>query len=850
MPTEKKLTINFDECILVATNLIHNFSQATLVKNPDALSELTKPNERTLHVFASIYLLDRVRFTLLVSKILATGHLEFNGQGFERTVAKFSEALETPAMLAERKASENKGRDLAVVVHGMADGIFYYSSTEQPDITPLSPAQHTKNYYLSLADYEYWYFKYGKENSAGETVLEWDHATSELMRLGRKTRYDPNAVRGRGSWFETDENGKKRFIYNTGKYLLVESDTGEFLPVKYYDFKGQFAYKANALEIPMVPPSDQMTHAELLRLRQFVFSFAWEEPIHAQYVLGWILMSAISGYLSWRPLMWVTAEAGSGKSFLIEAVYKLLGKASHLFNGSTTDKGIMQTMAIETLSILADEAEANDDASKARSKTLLTACRSAAAASPGTRTVGGSNGNARHSAIRSPAMIASINSVITEDADIQRVLQPRLLKHKDKMSAEDRAALKAHQDVERAYEASLTPIVSSKFISFAIHNSRAIIRVIDKFIDILQLDSGVPRTGKQYGTILACAYFIETLNADASEEDLRAWMRDNGITLNTMIDDNVVTDADRMLTKFLNANVDFEDSAGYRHRNSFHDLIHACFVPGFLGEKIDAKRAEKVLLNNGVAIKREGQRIQISNSFPRILEIFKDTAHSARPCAFLAREFCDADDRPFNKPRYFPTMNSTACTTIKFSKFADKTLIADFDLDLIEKTKMMEIGEDIMKKIKSTLINVVDLDGKPRRETTPILVQLVRDGGDSIRNISQADAQFALEKNGIMSCDGLVMISTNHPGVVRMIGQNTDIGKNYEKYLRSLKHSTREDVDFAGVRTEALCFKWPRIADDANVPNTVKKTEYKEVEALIPEIIPEKKDGNECRAPF
>lgn len=80
-------------------------------------------------------------------------------------------------------------------------------------------------------------------------------------------------------------------------------------------------------------------------------------------VLGWMAAARAGGALDYRPLMWLTGDAGTGKTTLQDIIKRVLG--NDLVKASDpTAAGIWQTLGLSTRPVLVDEAEPDPHSNK------------------------------------------------------------------------------------------------------------------------------------------------------------------------------------------------------------------------------------------------------------------------------------------------------------------------------------------------------------------------------------------------------------------------------------------------------------------------------------------------------
>lgn len=168
-----------------------------------------------------------------------------------------------------------------------------------------------------------------------------------------------NKVRGRGAWL--DESGK--FIYHCGDSVWTVDGQAKL------GMHGAFVYPHEA-EIPQPwdepVPEDKSPGLGLLELFK---TWNWARPeLDPILLLGWLGASVIGGALKWRPMVFVTGDAASGKSTIQEIIGLLFG-AGLLQTADTTSAGIYQEVKQSSLPIAIDELE--NDKNNLRTKGII-----------------------------------------------------------------------------------------------------------------------------------------------------------------------------------------------------------------------------------------------------------------------------------------------------------------------------------------------------------------------------------------------------------------------------------------------------------------------------------------------
>lgn len=175
-----------------------------------------------------------------------------------------------------------------------------------------------------------------------------------------------NAVRGVGSW--TDDEG--HLIYHTGHAILWRG--AWYQPGRI----GPHIYPA----APPIPRPAQTTEAPdpVPPLIQTLESWNWARPdLHPFIALGMIGVQMLCGALDWRPVFWLAAAAGSGKSEFQKLLKLLHGEGGLVQSTDATQRGITSQIGQSSLPVALDELEPGDERST-KEKAIIELARIAA----------------------------------------------------------------------------------------------------------------------------------------------------------------------------------------------------------------------------------------------------------------------------------------------------------------------------------------------------------------------------------------------------------------------------------------------------------------------------------------
>ncbi len=227
-------------------------------------------------------------------------------------------------------------------------------------------------------------------------------------------------VRGLGAW--RGENNE--LIWNCGDALYVNGvarPTGEI---------GEYFYPARPkIDHPWPSPVEYEDNPALSIYRALC-TWNWERPEIAPFlVLGSIGCMLLSGALPWRPSMFIVGDAAVGKSQLQYIINLSVGKAL-LSSADTTAAGIYQRVQMDARPVAIDELEAEADMRKVMAVVKLARL----AASGALMLRGGAEHKGTEFQARSSFFFSSINSPVTNAADISRLAVMSLRKLDEKSS--------------------------------------------------------------------------------------------------------------------------------------------------------------------------------------------------------------------------------------------------------------------------------------------------------------------------------------------------------------------------------------------------------------------------------
>lgn len=360
----------------------------------------------------------------------------------------------------------------------------FFFDMSSNDIKKLSNFSSTELF--ELMPLEYWEATY-----AGQRGVRWDQAKSDIKQASKNVgAFDPFRVRGTGVWFD-----RGRTIVNTGRSLIVDGQRSAMS-----EFKTNYVYVATRNKMPAIH-ANPLSVNETKPLLDACELLQWRDNKAWVFLSGWIAIARIAGAMPIRPHLWLTGGSGTGKSTVMDKIIRpaLGSEASRLYlQGGTTEAGIRQSIKADSLPIIFDEFETNNEATKERVQNLVELLRQAWSHTQGHVVKGSASGVASHYALSFAALVSSIRVSLDNDADRSRFTVVELAPHGSRREqwAQMKESLKLITEDfgERLFSRmiKMTPIVLQSYEVAA----DALSNVVNQ------------RFGQQYGMLIAGWYAL------------------------------------------------------------------------------------------------------------------------------------------------------------------------------------------------------------------------------------------------------------------------------------------------------------------------------------------------------
>ena len=379
---------------------------------------------------------------------------------------------------------------------------FYYQPRSTGQVMRLAASSHGAMNLCRLAPLAYWETLYPSKRG-----VSWTAAASDLFSQQAAVGiFDLESLRGRGAWWD-----QGRSVLHLGDRLVVDGISQPVID----DFASQFHYQRGAVihgPGKAVPLSDE----EALLVLAIADRFHWDVPASAMLLAGWVALAPLSGVLSWRPHIWLTAAAGSGKSAILERfVGVLLGDLVLPVVGNTTEAFIRQALRSDALPVVIDEAESNEKVDQQRIQQILALARYASSETRASIGKGSVAGEVQRFRVRSMFLLSSISTALKQGADRRRFVQ-LTLRRPAELPGEER---QSHWD---GLNQDLSELITQEFAARLIARTVSLIPVIRRSIAVFttvcsrHFDSQA--LGDQYGTLLAGAWALQSSTVPSAAE--------------------------------------------------------------------------------------------------------------------------------------------------------------------------------------------------------------------------------------------------------------------------------------------------------------------------------------------
>ncbi|MGE4259237.1 MAG: hypothetical protein AB7F19_07835 [Candidatus Babeliales bacterium] len=308
-----------------------------------------------------------------------------------------SAPIQAPAAPTEPSIFKNY-----VIPLGYDHDEFYYYSSEKGQVIGVGANMHKPDQLVSLAPLELW--KDYLKTDDYPTSNSWAEARNAMMRMCHKRGvFDPSYIRGIGAW---EDAGK--LVYHLGDRLWINGKE-----IAFSSHPSRFTYSRRPVFGTLPPPADQ-------NIGEMLFNCAsqlnWQLTSSPYLLTGWLFLAPLCGILEWRPHIWITGEAGSGKSEVLKRLLRpLLEGLSLNTDGASSAAGIRDKIRYDARPVIFDEAGGDTDHASMLMQNVLLLARG------GNIIKGTQSGGSNEYNIRSMFCFASVAHLAHNQQDASRV---------------------------------------------------------------------------------------------------------------------------------------------------------------------------------------------------------------------------------------------------------------------------------------------------------------------------------------------------------------------------------------------------------------------------------------------
>ncbi len=437
---------------------------------------------------------------------------------------------------------------------GYDGGRYFYYSFLLQKIVSLTPVEHRKENLFCLAPHSYWVKIYGDKKES------WTLATDAMIQTcAAEGLFNPQNVIGRGIWL-IDGKG----ITHYGDKVLIDG-------VKYSPKEiPRTIAKKKVFEIaePLQLGQPDLS-ADFTQIESILSELSFQTPNAAILIAGWVVCAMAAGALHWRPHMWVTGKAGSGKSAVVNTVKRLLGNCGEHYTGETTEAGIRQDLKHDCRGVTYDEAEPKTHQAQIALQKVLNLFRQASSDETAKIAKGTVSGKGINFKIRSCIMMGSVNPLLTEEPDKTRFFVAEMAKPMEKKEF-IKWEFRMQKAFSPGFQAALHTRISQNIVTLAANAKTFSSALAERFQN--------NRSGDQYGTLIAGAYLLtstELVNAD----DAIDWVKELKFPADEIIADEQSDEAE-LWNYILERIIPFKKQSGDKVINMdrpLAELIEASF---------------------------------------------------------------------------------------------------------------------------------------------------------------------------------------------------------------------------------------------------------------------------------
>lgn len=482
-------------------------------------------------------------------------------------------------------------------------GDVHYFLSPSGNLVARKPREFSRNELAVLFDGDMgWPFSAFPKKDGDGFVVDWNInklAGWLILKCAECGYFDPERqVRGPGVWRAEKETGEvdPRLLVHCGDQL--SSDGGRTWRPAGCRI-GRHVYVAG---LPEPRPALGEGVGAARALYDLLRQWNWRDDHAPDLLFGWIAAAMIAGALPWRPIVWVTGQAGTGKSTLERLLDRLLSGLA-LRAADPTSAGLRQTLKGAARVVMLDEIEASPRNNRARDVVELARMGSTAGQAAVLR--GSADGKAQSYPIEAIFYLTSIIPPPLEPQDASRIAVLDLMP----LDSDPAHRVKVTQAIRDL--AGIGPALRGRMLD-GIERYRANFDVWESALAGAGCDS---RSIDQLATLLAAG---DTLRQDAVTDPSAASGQLDAMQGEIESEDRI-SDADKCVNHLLSSPISLMQGGRF--------ITYAEAVAQAIGTTGDRETASRALLAHGVRAEFvDGMaQVTVANNHRALLRVYEDT---------------------------------------------------------------------------------------------------------------------------------------------------------------------------------------------------------------------------------
>lgn len=489
----------------------------------------------------------------------------------------------------------------------------YFFVKNSRAVIRLAPNQMSINNILALAPVNWWQENFPSKREGINKIAVANSLVQTNLAIGM---FEPLLIRGRGAWMD-----EHRVVIHAGSRLIVDGK-----PTALGSLTTRYIYEiSHELKLN---PIDPLTVQEANKLMDVIHKINWERDIDPYLLAGWCVVAPVCGALTWRPHIWLTGAAGTGKSWVfLNIVRKLLGNTGLPVQSETTEAGLRQTLGSDALPVIFDEAEGEDKKNQDRMQSVLSLMRAASSEDGGLMLKGTAGGQSKSYVMRSCFAFASISVQVAQQSDRSRVTIIGLRKEMDEDLRKSR-----WKELQKNYHDIVTDSWVERLQARTINILPIILKNIRTFAAAAATELGEQRAGDQLGALLAGAYSLYS-DSEITYDEAVSWIRQRDLSEERGL--NSTKDEIALFGFLMDQITKIETSYGTMER-TIGELV--TFAIGYKADSVILQdQAEARIKRLGIKVDRETWTVIISNTAEPIKRMLEKTAWSRNHHKILLR---------------------------------------------------------------------------------------------------------------------------------------------------------------------------------------------------------------------